>query len=129
MHWRRGLTEEIQEQTDILFHSPEGTVIEVAPGFWKVRGKTATYDVNWYEETCDCPSHKHRLKGFGDCKHLTHLREVIKRGPHTCPLCRAEGCESCEGIGRVGADEYPVLLAIREAEDKARVALLKELFA
>jgi hypothetical protein len=123
------MEEELQEQTDILFHSPEGTVIEVSPGYWKVRGKTATYDVYWDEETCNCPNFQHRLKGFGTCKHLAHLREFLNKGAYTCPLCRGETCEACNGIGRVGAEEYPVLLAIREAEDKARGILLKELFA
>lgn len=123
------MEESLKEQTDILHHSPEGTVIEMAPGFWLVRGKTNTYEVSEDEETCTCPNYQHRLKGFGTCRHIDRLREVLKRGPHTCPLCRGESCESCEGLGRVESELFPILLAIREAEDKARVALVKEWFA
>jgi hypothetical protein len=123
------MTEDLKEQTDILFHSPEGTVLEIAPGFWKVRGKTQTYDVCWDEESCSCPQFVHRLKGFGTCRHLACLREFLKRGPHTCPMCSGEGCSGCDGLGRVSSEVYPTLLEIRKAEDEAHAALLKEIFA
>ena len=123
------MTDDLQSQTDLLHHAPEGTVLEVAAGMFLVRGKTATYECNWDEETCNCPSFIHRLKGFGTCRHLAMLKEWMGRGDHTCPLCRGEGCGSCEGLGKVSGDIYPILKEIRIAEDEARVALIKEIFA
>jgi hypothetical protein len=112
-------------ETDLLHYAPEGACIEVAPGLWLVRGKTKSYEVS-EKGTCDCPHFQHRLK---DCKHLTILREFLARGDKTCPCCRGEGCSGCEGNGRVGSDMFPILLEIRRAEDEARSALLKEIFA
>jgi hypothetical protein len=121
---------DLQHQVDLLHHAPVGTCLEVAPGFWRVRGKTGSYELSEKEGTCNCPHFEHRLKQNGEsCKHLTILREFLSRGDKTCPLCKGETCQGCERLGRVSSEVFPILLAIRRAEDEARVALLKEIFA
>lgn len=119
---------DLQSQTDLLHHAAEGTVLEVAPDCYLVRGRTSTYEVNWREETCDCPNFRHRLKGYGTCKHLQAVKQWTERGEKTCPCCRGEGCPGCEGVGRVSSELFPVLLDIQKAEDDARLAYIKELF-
>jgi hypothetical protein len=119
---------EHQHLTDILYHAPVGTCLEVSPGCWLVRGKTGSYELNEAERTCKCPHFVERLKGSGECKHLVRLREFLATGDKTCPCCRGEGCDGCDGLGRVSGSMHPILLEIRRAEDEARNKALLEIF-
>lgn len=119
---------ELRQQTDLLYHAREGTCLEVAPGLWLVRGKTGSYEVNETEGACNCKAFEHHPQRWG-CKHLAALREFLTRGEKTCPCCRGEGCQGCDGQGRVSGELHPILLDIQRAEDAARLALVKEIFA
>jgi hypothetical protein len=85
-------------------------------------------ELNEAERTCKCPHFVERLKGSGECKHLVRLREFLATGDKTCPCCRGEGCDGCDGLGRVSGSMHPILLEIRRAEDEARNKALLEIF-
>ncbi len=119
---------DLHEQTDLLCHSPEGTCLELRPGAWLVRGRTRSYGVNEHQQTCGCPHFQHRLKPGEKCRHLELLEEFLNRGEKTCPLCRGEGCHSCDEKGRTSIELHDVLLEIKQAERAARDAALREMF-
>ena len=117
---------DLLQQTDLLYHAPEGTCLEVAPGMWLVRGKTASYEVSERDGACNCKAFEHHPKPWG-CKHLEALKRFLEREGKTCPCCKGEGCGACDN-GKVDSEYYPILLEVIRIEDQARLDYLKEVF-